>query len=49
MSLSEQSLEKEREIINAHFFMQEKAQLMQRSIDDLNSKILPTVNPKKIE
>lgn len=29
--------------------MQEKAQLMQRSIDDLNSKILPTVNPKRIE
>lgn len=42
-------MEKEREIINAHFFMQEKNQLMQRSIDELNSKILPTVNAKRIE
>lgn len=29
--------------------MQEKGQLMQRSIDDLNAKILPTVNAKRIE
>lgn len=33
MNLSEESMEKEREIINAHFFMQEKGQLMQRNID----------------
>jgi hypothetical protein len=29
--------------------MQEKCQLMQRNIDELNGKILPTVNAKRIE
>jgi hypothetical protein len=33
VKLGEESMEKEREIINTHFFMQEKAQLMQRNID----------------
>jgi hypothetical protein len=35
--------------MNAHFFFQEKGQLMQRTIDELNSRILPTLNPKKVE
>lgn len=49
LKLSEEAMEKEREIINTHFFMQEKNQLMQRNIDELNAKILPTINGNKIE
>lgn len=46
--LSEESMDKEREIINAHFFFQDKANLMQLSIDQLHSQILPTLNPHKV-
>jgi hypothetical protein len=48
-SLSGECIEKEREIINAHFFLQEKGQELQRTIDDLTDKILPTVSAQRIE
>ena len=41
-------MEKEREIINAHLFMQDKNNLLQQSIDQLKSKLLPTLNPHKV-
>ena len=41
-------MDKEREIINAHFYFQEKANLMQHNIDQLHSQILPTLNPHKV-
>jgi hypothetical protein len=42
-------MDKEREIINAHFFFQEKNKLLQHTIDQLHSQILPTLNPSKVQ
>ena len=41
-------MEKEKEVINTHFFLQNKTTLLQQQIDQLQSKILPTVNPAKV-
>lgn len=45
---SDDAMEKEKEIINTHFFLQNKTSLLQQQIDQLKSKILPTVNPAKV-
>ena len=41
-------MDKEREIIQTYLFMQEKTNLLQHNIDELQSKILPTLNPHKV-
>ena len=45
---SDDAMEKEKEIINTHFFLQNKTSLLQQQIDQLQAKILPTVNPAKV-
>lgn len=44
----EEAAEKEREIIKTHLFMQDKTNLLQSRIDELQLQILPTLNPHKV-
>lgn len=47
--LSYETVEKEKEIVNAHLLMKEKSNLLQKNIDALTARILPTVTISKID
>ena len=47
--LSLDSIEKEKEIVNAHVMMRENMNIQQSKIDDLSAKILPTISSAKID
>lgn len=41
--------DKQSEIINTHLFLREKSNMLQRTIDTLSSKVLPTITLEKVE
>jgi len=45
---TDEAAEKEREIIKTHMFLQDKTNLLQSNIDQLQLQILPTLNPHKV-
>jgi hypothetical protein len=47
--LKEEAMEREREVVQAHFLFQEKSKIMQQAIDQLHGQILPTLDPQKVQ
>jgi hypothetical protein len=47
--LKEESLEKEKEIVAVYLEMREKNNLMQRTIDGLTARVLPSVSSSKLD
>lgn len=45
----EEAMEREREVVQAHFLFQEKVKLLQQTIDTLQGQILPTLDPQKVQ
>lgn len=41
--------DKQSEIINTHLFLREKSNMLQRTIDTLSSKVVPTITLEKVE
>lgn len=42
-------MDKQSEIINTHLFLREKSNMLQRTIDTLSAKVLPTITLEKVE
>lgn len=47
--MKDEAMEREREVVQAHFLLQEKVKMMQQNIDSLQGQILPTLDPQKVQ